>query len=110
MLNVIDPVNKLEAERRADRQGRMAGFPALMEFIALDEFGGLPVVEADGRLQLHPISPAYEQTSAVITTNLALGEWPSAVGDANRTMELALAPTLNSVMRISVEPAGADAP
>ena len=42
-FNVVDLVNKLEAEGRAGRQGRMADYLARMDFIILDEFGYLPL-------------------------------------------------------------------
>ena len=41
-FNVVDLVNKLEAEGRAGRQGRMADYLSRMDFIILDELGYLP--------------------------------------------------------------------
>src|ERR1700756_3068618 len=38
-FNVVDLVNKLEAETRAGRQGRMADYVARKDFIILDELG-----------------------------------------------------------------------
>jgi DNA replication protein DnaC len=40
-FNVIDLVNKLEAEARAGRQGRIADYLARMDFVVLDELGYL---------------------------------------------------------------------
>ncbi|MGY0794711.1 ATP-binding protein, partial [Azospirillum argentinense] len=38
-FNVVDLVNRLEAETRAGRQGRLADHLARMDFIVLDELG-----------------------------------------------------------------------
>ena len=54
-FNVVDLVNRLEAETRAGRQGRLADHLARMDFIVLDELGYLPFAQSGGQLLFHLI-------------------------------------------------------
>jgi len=44
-LNVVDLVNKLDAEARAERQGRTADLVSRLDFLILDELGYLPFAQ-----------------------------------------------------------------
>ena len=47
-FNVVDLVNRLEAESRSGRPGRLADYLCRKDFVVLDELGYLPFAQAGG--------------------------------------------------------------
>jgi DNA replication protein DnaC len=70
-------VNKLEAEGRAGRQGRMADYLSRMDFIILDELGYVPLSPTGAELLFEVFSQRYERGSVIVTSNLPFDEWSS---------------------------------
>ncbi len=84
-LDVVDLLKTLDAEARAERQGRSAGLIYCLGSLLLDELGYLPFARNKCQRLFHLISMLYERTPITLTTKLAFCKRLSVFGGAKMT-------------------------
>jgi hypothetical protein len=64
--NVVDLVNRLEAESRGGRGGRLADHLCRLDFVVLDELGYLPFALSGGQLLFHLVSRLGDRAGSAV--------------------------------------------
>ena len=83
-VRAIELANQLEREKAF---GRLAKKLLRHDLIVINELGYLRISQWGGQLLFHLSSKLYENTSLLITTNLAFADWLQRFGDGKMTTD-----------------------
>ena len=70
--NAVDLINALIKEQNEGQSGKIIRQFSQSDCVIIDELGYIPFPKSGGALLFHLISKLYENTSVIITTNLAV--------------------------------------
>ena len=70
-FNTVDLMDRREEDNRLGKAAALAPQLSRLELVVLDELGYLRSARSGGQLLFHLVSKLYEQTSVIVTTNLA---------------------------------------
>lgn len=87
-FNLVDLANILEREKLDGTSGRLAAKLEKIDILLLDELGYLPFSKNGSQLIFHLISKIHQNTSLIITSNLAFSEWSNIFLDKRMTTAL----------------------